>query len=149
MENKAVVVESNKSMKTEEISLLQEKQKKILKDIPNFISLFRSGARELECSECVQKVTRKNVVDHCKKHIMEFDNKIAEISDILVNGEDSKTMIIIEVDPTETLDIKDNGEKEITNEIVNSIKSGQVNVKKIKVDDPADESDSSTSVVPA
>ena len=72
--------ENTDALTKEDIFLLQNKQKMISKDILSFISLFRSGVQQLKCSECSELVTRSNVVEHCKGHIMEINKKIDELS---------------------------------------------------------------------
>jgi len=135
-----VVEETSTTMKTDKISLLQEKQKKISKDILSFISCFRRGAKELECSECLHLLTRNTVVNHSKHHIIELDDQIAQLStanDDLAE-ENSDDMVRKEADI-------DNSEKSIDNTVMAdsniksiqppNIKDVQVNVEKIKVED--------------
>merc|ERR1719318_991791 len=71
--------ESNQKKK-EGILLLKDKQKNISRDILSFISLFQTGVNELQCSQCANRITRNDVVEHCKEHIMDLNNEIEKLS---------------------------------------------------------------------
>merc|ERR1719318_91588 len=71
--------ESNQKKK-EKTLLLKDQQKNISRDILSFISLFQTGVNELQCSQCATRITRKDVVEHCKEHIMDLNNEIEKLS---------------------------------------------------------------------
>ena len=55
------------------INKLQENQKRLSRDIVEFMSKFQRGAKTLECSECVTMAT---IVGHFKAHINGLSRKI-------------------------------------------------------------------------
>jgi len=67
---------------------LKNKQKDISKEILSSISLFRSGVETNQCSQCPYVLDIDNVVEHCKGHIMELNDKIERLS-----TDDSQTNI--------------------------------------------------------
>ena len=107
---KAVVEDTSKTMRNEKILLLQEKQKKISKDILTFISHFRRGEKELECPECSLLLTRNSVVDHLKHHMIELDQEITQLENT-DDEEITDNMVKIEVD----IGTQDNVEESVTN----------------------------------
>ena len=107
---KKVVEDTSKTMRNEKILLLQEKQKKISKDILSFISRFRRGEKELECPECLLLLTRNSVVDHLKHHMIELDQEITQLENT-DDEEITDNMVKIEVD----IGTQDNVEESVTN----------------------------------
>jgi len=63
------------------IKELKAKQKRICRNILSSITRFSAGVEEIKCTECDLMVTRGNVVDHSKQHIMELDDRINKMSD--------------------------------------------------------------------
>ena len=69
-------------MKTEEDSVearidkLQENQKRLSREIVNFMAQFQRGAKTLECSECGESVVQTTSVAHFKSHINDLNRKI-------------------------------------------------------------------------
>ena len=55
---------------------LQENQKRLSRDIVEFMSRFQRGAKTLECSECGESVTMATIVGHFKAHINGLSRKI-------------------------------------------------------------------------
>ena len=58
------------------INKLQENQKRLSRDIVEFMSRFQRGAKTLECSECGESVTMATIVGHFKAHINGLSRKI-------------------------------------------------------------------------
>ena len=76
-ENSNTEGESTMEKKIDE---LKNKQKEISKEILSSISFFRGGAKTKQCSQCQYELHINNVVEHCKEHIMELNDKIEKLS---------------------------------------------------------------------
>jgi len=87
------------NIRKKKIDELKNKQKDISKEILSSISLFRSGVETNQCSQCPYILDIDNVVEHCKEHIMELNNKIEKLS-----TDDSPTNI---TEPTSDVTIED------------------------------------------
>jgi len=88
--------DDTKSLKVKE---LKAKQKRICRNILSSITRFSAGVEEMKCMECDLMVTRGNVVDHSKQHIMELDDRISTMSD---DEKSSETSVDQQKDITES-----------------------------------------------
>ena len=69
------------------INNLQESQKKLSKEIVNFMSKFQRGAKTLECTECQETVIQTTSVHHFKSHINDLSR---EIEVLMMSKRDNK-----------------------------------------------------------
>ena len=60
----------------QKIDKLQENQKRLSRDIVNFMAQFQRGAKTLECSECGESVVQNTSVGHFKSHINDLNRQI-------------------------------------------------------------------------
>ena len=69
------------------INNLQEKQKKLGRDIVDFMNKFQRGVKTLECSECHETLIGTTSVHHFKSHMNDLNT---EIEALMMNKRDNK-----------------------------------------------------------
>jgi len=69
------------------INNLQEKQKKLGRDIVEFMNKFQRGVKTLECSECHETLIGTTSVHHFKSHMNDLNT---EIEALMMNKRDNK-----------------------------------------------------------